>query len=286
MKPRAFTLIELLVVISIIALLIGILLPVLGSARESARQSACLSNLKQIGIATYAYANDHADRLMPHSSNGNANLIDAITGSPNAPIFWCIATVATPSGTGQEAFAAGMLAPYMQSVEEIGGCPSYETPVAFRERFQAAFGLVYPDIDYAYNGKMLGVPLPSNASWSGFRIGDIKNPTETVMFADAGRREPDTGGDFVVPTDEFELFPAEDDTYDYDPPDSDERALGTPSVVGRHTGRSANVVWLDGHGSNESVRFEGVNAADEALDIGFLYEGATPTNDWWDGGFN
>lgn len=67
-KNSAFTLIELLVVISIIALLIGILLPALGAARDSARSIQSLSNLRQIGIGTAAWANDRQDNLPVHSS--------------------------------------------------------------------------------------------------------------------------------------------------------------------------------------------------------------------------
>jgi prepilin-type N-terminal cleavage/methylation domain-containing protein len=66
-KTDAFTLIELLVVISIIALLIGILLPALGAARGAARAAACLSNQRQIALASHAYAADNKKFLFPSS---------------------------------------------------------------------------------------------------------------------------------------------------------------------------------------------------------------------------
>lgn len=57
-SKAGFTLIELLVVVSIIALLIAVLLPALKSARETAKASACLSNVRQLGMANQMYADD------------------------------------------------------------------------------------------------------------------------------------------------------------------------------------------------------------------------------------
>lgn len=62
---RGFTLIELLVVIAIIAILAAILFPVFAQARAKARQAACMSNLKQIGLAFHMYAGDYDDLLPP-----------------------------------------------------------------------------------------------------------------------------------------------------------------------------------------------------------------------------
>jgi prepilin-type N-terminal cleavage/methylation domain-containing protein len=54
-RHRAFSLIELLVVMGLISVMLSLLLPVVSKARAAARTTACLSNVRQIGVAWQLY---------------------------------------------------------------------------------------------------------------------------------------------------------------------------------------------------------------------------------------
>jgi prepilin-type N-terminal cleavage/methylation domain-containing protein len=108
MSRKGFTLIELLVVIAIIAILAAILFPVFARARAKAEQASCLSNVKQLMLATLMYCNDNDQMLMagpygckvtPSTSPGWYGAIGKYT--QNDQMFFCPAATWTPEAAGQ-----------------------------------------------------------------------------------------------------------------------------------------------------------------------------------------
>jgi prepilin-type N-terminal cleavage/methylation domain-containing protein/prepilin-type processing-associated H-X9-DG protein len=65
-RRAGFTLIELLVVVSVLAILAALIMPVFAQSREKARQATCMSNVRQLGLATLAYAQDYDETFPPY----------------------------------------------------------------------------------------------------------------------------------------------------------------------------------------------------------------------------
>ena len=163
-----FTLIELLVVIAILALLAGLLFPVFAQARERGRAAACVSNVRQLGMAVLSYAQDH-DEILPPTGMfvGEPPDDDDDDGDE--------------SGEGEEVAWTTLLAPYLRDTGVLR-CPSSRESVGYGLNELAFVDLTEPEDER--------IPARSLASFDA--------PAGTVFLADTGTgddlRTPRSGG--------------------------------------------------------------------------------------------
>ena len=100
-RRTGFTLIELLVVIAIISILASLLLPALASAKAKGKQIACVSNLKQVGLAFTMFADDNGDRypmIVATNEGGSSDYLGtaATSGAENTwTHFWVMSNELT-----------------------------------------------------------------------------------------------------------------------------------------------------------------------------------------------
>ena len=78
-RAGAFTLVELLVVIAIIAILVALLLPALQGGKARARRIQCIGNLREVGLASHMFANDHGGRFTTLVSTNDGGSLEFVT---------------------------------------------------------------------------------------------------------------------------------------------------------------------------------------------------------------
>jgi type II secretory pathway pseudopilin PulG len=91
-----FTLVEILITVAIVIALAALVIPVGSSMLRNSRKAACLSNLRQIGMALESYLQDHHN-IMPELAAGRSsmqedvpvldNTLNAYLSSPD--VFRC-----------------------------------------------------------------------------------------------------------------------------------------------------------------------------------------------------
>lgn len=265
-NKRAFTLIELLVVIAIIAILAAILFPVFAQAKGAAKKTADLSNLKQLGLAFMLYANDYDDMALASGMRGfnpagrNVVWYGSINGSLMNP-----GNSVNPKESP--------LWPYQKNVDFMGD------PAAKGIPERGAWGYT----DYGYNYLYLGGygdfygPGPQawmpNYTYDPRSLTSFERVAETLVFTDSAYEDSIT----PMPLQKYAWLtpPSCGDLFG-----SDEYCETTH---GRHTGGTANVVWLDGHAKSVKPVVRSTGARRKQLNIGYVMRGTT-TNDYFYGG--
>jgi prepilin-type processing-associated H-X9-DG protein len=215
----------------------AILMPAIAGARQRGKAVACLSNLRQLAIASQVYGNNN-DGFYPIA------YMNKLTDSEFVSFAWDFTTIMHFSPFKQEVIP-GLLWEG-ETIEKIQQCPSFKGSPNW---------LVDPYTGYNYNTSFIGHGQLESCVTPA-RATSVRRPERCALFGD-GQWSGGANKFMRAP------WPSEGDRFPY-------RTAGTQGY--RHYGRT-NVAYCDGHAATVKDCFKNTNedeVADIAPDTGFL----------------
>ena len=215
-KQLKFTLIELLVVIAIIAILADMLLPALQKARGTAKGSICKSNMKQAHTAFTMYTADAKDYFPPNHSAIN-----------QSPLYWSD-YLARYFG-GHYVYEDGrIMIANRDKLNAVNKCPEPHPKRDFERQYKRpSIGINKLGPYYTDNEVTEDNPGPNGAYRPAYKLSVITQPGRTWLFTDSETFNSKAVFNYLARTGNVHQ-------YSY--------------AVFPHN-NNANIVWLDGHGS-------------------------------------
>jgi prepilin-type N-terminal cleavage/methylation domain-containing protein/prepilin-type processing-associated H-X9-DG protein len=171
-----FTLTEILMVVGIIAVLIALLMASVWKVREQANQTKCANNLRQIGLAFLAYAQDNEGKFPFHADWGPPNKEDWIHWQPG------------PGRDPNNLTKSSAIAKYLgKFTPELFHCPSDDVKMRTRHDTTMMNPTRY-EFSYSFNGF-----FASNWNPAGPRITATPNPAGKLLVIEEDELSLDDG---------------------------------------------------------------------------------------------